>query len=174
MTGSSISLCDCHATSFILGLFMGCALLFDIRMVCCRSCSGVNMQVPTCSYVCTYSYVCLTPLFCYHSQTLNICLRKFFTCFWSVCLPFHSSFTVMSFPIIPFLLLLSFFFPLLTSSFSFISSSHLLRFTPIISSFSLVNYSNVLSLSIFQLFTTPSFLTVPPLSLNTTAPYYSH
>jgi hypothetical protein len=79
MTGSSISLCNRHATSIILGLLMGCVILFDIRMVCCRSCSGVNMQVRTCphmrlcSYVCLCLYVCLIPLCCYHSQTLNNC-----------------------------------------------------------------------------------------------------
>lgn len=136
LAGSSISLCNCHATPFILGLPMGCAILFDIRMVCCRSCSGVNMQVPTCPYVCLCSYVCLTPLCCYHCQTLNKCsqgnsFRVFGVLVFLLTVPSL---------LCPVLLFLSFLFfrALPFHSFYFFSSSLLLRFSPIIPSFSLV------------------------------------
>jgi hypothetical protein len=111
MTGCSISLRNCYATPIILGLFMGCVILVDIRMVCCRCCSGVNMQVPTCPHGCLCTYLCLTPLFCYHIQTLKKCsqgnsLRVFDLLVFLLTVPSL---------LYPFLLFLSFF------SFSFLS-----------------------------------------------------
>jgi hypothetical protein len=133
----------------------------------------------TCRYLHVLKCVCVCTCVLFHSPAIIVKLlrnvpRKFFTCFWSTSFSSHCSLTVMSFPFIPSFLLLAFSFLLFTSSFSFFSSSLFLRFTPIIPSSPSVYYSNVLCLCLFQLFTTPSSLTVLSLTLNAAGLYYSH